>query len=182
MARLKSPREAPRGTQIHGGAKYKVYGAIQNIPIPHSHIRYTCQHVRFDRLIVHDGANHVIFGATPLLRTATPSRARHSPVRIARSRQRESLQSSPSDPAVAHTARRKMASKPSRQPPRPPNLIEDPPCLAFRDHARAALHRPVDHAVAGGVCTAGLAVGRGLYRGAGGAGGHARRTRTRRPG
>jgi len=81
-----------------------------------THIRYTCEHVRFDLLIVCDDANRVIFRATPLLRTATPSRVRHSPVPIAPSRQRDGLQSSPSDPSVAHTARRKMASKPPRQP------------------------------------------------------------------
>mmetsp|Transcript_31770 Transcript_31770/g.83028 ORF Transcript_31770/g.83028 Transcript_31770/m.83028 type:complete len:272 (+) Transcript_31770:66-881(+) len=67
---------------------------------------------------VRDRANHVIFRATPLFRTATPSRLRHSLVRIARSTQRESLQPSPSGPEVAHPARCKMASKPSRQPPR----------------------------------------------------------------
>jgi len=66
------------------------------------------------RPIVRDDANHVIFRATPLLWTVTPSRVRHSPVPIAPSRQRDSLQSSPSDPSVAHKARRKMASKPLR--------------------------------------------------------------------
>ena len=34
-------------SMVHGGAKYKVYGAIKNIPRHHSHIRYTCQHVHF---------------------------------------------------------------------------------------------------------------------------------------
>ena len=77
-----------------------------------THIRYTCEHVRSPRPIVRDDANRVIFRATPLLRTATPSRVRHSPVPIAPSRLRDSLQSSPYDPSVAHTARREMASKP----------------------------------------------------------------------
>ena len=59
----------------------------------------------------------VIFGATPLLRTATPSRARHTRVRIAWSTQQETIQPSPSDSAFAHTACRKIASKPPPQPP-----------------------------------------------------------------
>ena len=42
-ASLKPLEWPPNGTHIHGRAKYKVYGAIQNIPRPHSHIRHTCQ-------------------------------------------------------------------------------------------------------------------------------------------
>ena len=102
----------------HEGARYKVMGVDSDLWETLTHIRYTCEHVRFLRPIVRDDANHVIFRATPLLLTATSSRLRHSPVRIAPSTQRESLQPSPSGPAVAHTARRKMASKPPRQPPR----------------------------------------------------------------
>jgi len=44
---VKSPLHAPNGIHTRVGAQYKVYGAIQNIPRPNSHIRYTCQHVNF---------------------------------------------------------------------------------------------------------------------------------------
>ena len=127
----------------HAGAKYKVMGVDSDLCRPLRHIRYTCEHVRFFRLIVHDGANHVIFGDTPLLRTATPSRERHSTVRIARSTQRESLQPSPSDPAVARTVLRKMASKPSWQPPR--GESRKPPLRSVNKANQAALGHIMEH-------------------------------------
>ena len=116
MACLKSPWEAPRGIQIRGGAKYKVYGAIQNIPRPHSHIRYTCQHVIFFQQNVRGEAKSAISEATPLLSTATPSRVRHSTVRIVLSTQRPSLEPCQSASVVAHTACCPTASKPAQQP------------------------------------------------------------------
>ena len=127
----------------HAAAKYKVMGVDSDLCRPLTHIRYTCEHVRFFQLIVCDGANHVIFGDTPLLRTAMPSRVRHSPVRIARSTQRESLQPSPSDPAVAHTARRKMASKPPRQPPRGESMKSPLRCVSKAN--QAALGHSMEH-------------------------------------
>ena len=97
---------------------YKVLGSDSGL-CRHSTL-IPCTHECYD-FILHIGrrrAHSSIFAATALLATATPSRLRHRPVRIAPSTQRESLQPSPSGPAVAHTARRKMASKPPRQPPR----------------------------------------------------------------
>ena len=108
----------PERITTHGEARYEVMGVDDDLWETLTHIRYTCEHVRFTRPIVRDRVNHVIFRATPLLRTATPSRVWHSPVPTAPIRQRDSLQSSASDPSVAHTSRRKMASKPPRQPPR----------------------------------------------------------------
>ena len=118
MARLKSPREAPRGTQIHGGAKYKVYGAIQNIPRPHTHIRYTCQHVHFFQPNVRGEAKTAICATTALLTPADSPKSAHSPVRIVLSTQRPSLEPCRSASVVAHTARCPTASKPAQQPVR----------------------------------------------------------------
>ena len=118
MACLKSPREAPRGIQIRGGAKYKVYGAIQNIPRPHSHIRYTCQHVIFFQQNVRGEAKSAISEATPLLSTATPSRLRHSPGPIVLHTQQPSFEPCRSASVVARTARCPTASKPAQQPVR----------------------------------------------------------------
>ena len=129
----------------HEGARYKVMGVDFDLWETLTHIRYTCEHVRFYRLIVRDDANHVIFRATPLLRTATPSRVRHSPVRIAPSTQRESLQPSPSGPAVAHTARRKMASKPPRQPPR--GESRKSPLRSVNNANQAALGHSMEHGI-----------------------------------
>ena len=109
----------------------------------HTVERYTCKHVRFPGPIVRDDANHVIFGATPLLRTAESSRVRHSPVRIAPSTQRESLQPSPSGPAVAHTALWKMASKPPRQPPR--GESRKSPLRCVNKANQAALGHSMEH-------------------------------------
>ena len=127
----------------HTAAKYKVMGVDSDLWETLTHIRYTCEHVRFFQLIVCDGANHVIFGDTPLLRTATPSRVRHSPVRIAPSTQRESLQPSPSGPAVAHTALWKMASKPPRQPPR--GESRKSPLRSVNKANQAALGHSMEH-------------------------------------
>ena len=129
----------------HAGARYKVMGVDSDLWETLTHIRYTCEHVRFFRLIVCDGANHVIFRDTPLLRTAESSRVRHSPVRIAPSKKRESLQSSPSDPAVAHTARRKMASKPPRQPPR--GESRKSPLRCVNKANQAALGHSMEHGI-----------------------------------
>ena len=129
----------------HEWARYKVMGVDSDLWETLTHIRYTCEHVRFPRPIVRDDANHVIFRATPLLWTAMPSRARHSPVRIARSTQRESLQPSPSGPAVAHTARRKMASKPPRQPPRGESRKSPLRCVNKAD--QLALGHSMEHGI-----------------------------------
>ena len=127
----------------HAAAKYKVIGVDSDLWETLTHIRYTCEHVHFSQPIVCDGANHVIFRATPLLRTATPSRVRHSHVRIAWSTQRESLQASPYGPAVAHTARQKMASKPSRQPPRGESTKSPLRCVNKAN--QAALGHSMEH-------------------------------------
>ena len=127
----------------HGGAKYKVMGVNSDLWETLTHIRYTCEHVHFFHPIVRDDANHVIFRDPPLYRTATPSRVRHSPVRIAPSTQRDSLQASPSGPAVAHTARRKMASKPPRQPPRGESRKSPLRCVNKAD--QAALGHSMEH-------------------------------------
>ena len=129
----------------HAGARYKVMRVDSDLWETLTHFRYTCEHVRFDGPITRDRANHVIFGDTPLLWTATPSRARHSSVHIARSRQRESLQPSPSDPAVARTALRKMASKPSWQPPR--GESRKPPLRSVNKANQAALGHSMDHGI-----------------------------------
>ena len=129
----------------HEGARYKVMGFDSDLWETLTHLRYTCKHVRFPRPIVRDRANHVIFRATPLFRMATPSRLRHSPVSIAPSTQRESLQPSPSGPAVAHTARRKMASKPPRQPPR--GESRKSPLRSVNKANQAALGHSMDHGI-----------------------------------
>ena len=106
-----------------------------------------CTHECYD-FILHIGrrrAHSSIFAATALLATATPSRLRHSPVRIARSTQRESLQPSPSGPAVAHTARRKMASKPPRQPPRGESRKSPLRCVNKAD--QLALGHSMEHGI-----------------------------------
>ena len=128
---------------IYERARYKVMGVDSDLWETLTHIRYTCEHVRFYQPIVRDDANHVIFRATPLLRMATPSRVRHSPVRIAPSTQQESLQPSPSGPAVAHTARCKMASKPPRQPPR--GESRKSPLRCVNKACQAALGHSMEH-------------------------------------
>ena len=127
----------------HAGARYKVMGVDSDLWETLTHIRYTCEYVRFPRPITRDGANHVISRATPLFRTAPPSRVRHNPVRIAPSRQRQSLQAPPSGPAVAHTARRKMASKPPRQPPRGESRKSSLRCV--NNANQAALGHSMEH-------------------------------------
>ena len=143
MTCLKSPREAPRGTQIHGGAKYKVYGAIQNIPRHNSHIRYTCQHVDFFQPNVRGEAKSAISEATPLLSTATPPRLRHSPVPIALHTQQPSFEPCRSASVVARTARHKTASKPAQQPVRGESRIW--PLGSAKATNHGALEHGMDH-------------------------------------
>ena len=143
MTWLKSPRISAAGPRIRGGGRYKVLGSDSDL-CRHSTL-IPCTHECYD-FILHIGrrrAHSSIFAATALLATATPSRLRHSPVRIARSTQRESLQPSPSGPAVAHTARRKMASKPPRQPPRGESRKSPLRCVNKAD--QAALGHSMEH-------------------------------------
>ena len=122
---------------------YKVLGSDSGL-CRHSTL-IPCTHECYD-FILHIGrrrAHSSIFAATALLATATPSRLRHRPVRIAPSTQRESLQPTPSGPAVAHTARRKMASKPPRQPPRGESRKSPLRCVNKAD--QAALGHSMEH-------------------------------------
>ena len=118
MTTLRSPPHAPNGIYTRVGAQYKVYGAIQNIPRPHSHIRHTCQHVNFFQPNVRGEATSAISEATPLLSTATPSRLRHSPGPIVLHTQQPSFEPCRSASVVARTARCPTASKPAQQPVR----------------------------------------------------------------
>ena len=123
--------------------KYKVLGGSSDQYQHFTHIHGTCQHVHFLEPTVRGEAYNAIFETTPLLSTDMPSRVRHSPVRIAPSTQQESLQPSPSGPAVAHTARCKMASKPPRQPPR--SESRKSPLRCVNKAYQAALGHSMEH-------------------------------------
>ena len=123
--------------------KYKVLGGDSDQYQHFIHIPGTCQHVHFLEPTVRGEAYSAIFETTPFLSTAMPSRVRHSPVRIAPSTQQESLQPSPSGPAVAHTARCKMASKPPRQPPRGESTKSPLRCVNKAN--QAALGHSMEH-------------------------------------
>ena len=106
----------PNGTQIHQGAKCKVYGAIQNIPRHHSHIRYTCQHVHFFQRSAATMPQTAICATTALLAPANSLEDTHMHVRISPITQRPTLKRGKSDPAIAQTAPWKMASKAALMP------------------------------------------------------------------
>ena len=107
---------APNGTQIHGGAKCKVYGAIQNIPRHHSHIRYTCQHVHFFQRSAATVPQTAICATTALLSPADSLESKHMHVQISPSSQHPTLKRGKSGPAIAQTAPWKMASKAALMP------------------------------------------------------------------
>ena len=106
----------PNGTHIHGGAKCKVYGAIQNISRHPSHIRYTCQHVHFFQRSAATMPQTAISATTALLSPATPRKATHIHLQISPSTQRPAFKRGKSGPAIAQTEPWKMASKAALMP------------------------------------------------------------------
>ena len=102
----------------HEGARYKVMGVDSDLWETLTHLRYTCEHVRFFQPNVRGEAKTAICATTALLTPADSPKSAHSPVRIVLSTQRPSLEPCRSASVVAHTARCPTASKPAQQPVR----------------------------------------------------------------
>ena len=102
----------------HEGARYKVMGVDYDLWETLTHLRYTCEHVRFFQPNVRGEAKTAICATTALLTPADSPKSAHSPVRIVLSTQRPSLEPCRSASVVAHTARCPTASKPAQQPVR----------------------------------------------------------------
>ena len=96
--------------------KCKVYGAIQNIPRHHSHIRYTCQHVHFFQRSAETMPQTAICATTALLSPADSLESKHMHVQILPSTQHPAFKRGKYDPAIAQTAPWKMASKAALMP------------------------------------------------------------------
>ena len=106
----------PNGTQIHGRAKYKVYGAIQNIlDLIHTYGTHVNMSISVQRSAA-TMPQTAISATTALLSPATPRKATHIHLQISPSTQRPTFKRGKSDPANAQTAPLKIASKAALQP------------------------------------------------------------------